>query len=95
MMLPLRKELFWDIDFDKIDLTKHRRIIIERVLTLGNWDEFRYLLKTYDEQTLVNEIKQIGYLDPKTINFVVNFFPIKKTQLRCYTRKQSMEQHWN
>lgn len=95
MMLPLRKELFWDIDFDKIDLTKHRRIIIERVLTLGNWDGFRYLLKTYDEQTLVNEIKQIGYLDPKTLNFVVNFFAIEKTQLRCYTRKQSMEQHWN
>lgn len=95
MMLPLRKELFWDIEFDKIDLTKHRRIIIERVLTLGTLDEFRYLLKTYDKQTLVNEIKQIGYLDPKTLNFVVNFFSIEKTQLRCYIRKQSIEQHWN
>jgi hypothetical protein len=94
MMLPLRKELFWDIDFDKIDLTKHRRIIIERVLTLGTLDEFRFLLKSYAEQTLVDEIKQIGYLDPKTLNFVVNFFPVEKTQLKCYTRKQLTDQHW-
>ncbi|MCF8365834.1 MAG: hypothetical protein K9H16_08635 [Bacteroidales bacterium] len=94
-MLPLRKELFWDIDFNKINLLTHKRIITERVLTLGNLDEFFFLLDAYDRQTLVDEISQIGYLDPKTLSFVISFFNIDKNQLKCYTRIQSMIQHWN
>ena len=94
-MLPLRKELFWDIDFSKVNQVSHKRIIIERVLTLGNLDEFFFLLDTYDTQTLVGEISQIGYLDPKTMSFVVSFFNINKKDLKCYTRKQSIVQHWN
>jgi hypothetical protein len=88
-MLPLRKELFWDIDFSKMNLLTHKRIITERVLTLGNLEEFYFLLDTYDTQTLVEEISQLGYMDPKTMSFVVSFFNIDKNQLTCYTRKQS------
>jgi hypothetical protein len=94
-MLPLRKELFWDIDFSKLDSVKHKRIIIERVLSLGNLNEFYFLLNTYDTQTLVSEISDIGYLDPKTMSFVVSFFNISKNKLKCYTRKQSTAPHWN
>ncbi len=94
-MLPLRKELFWDLDFNKLDSDTHKRIIIERVLTLGNLSEFSFLLNTYDPKTLLSEIMQIGYLDPKTMNFVVSFFGINKSKLRCYTQKQSTTPHWN
>ncbi len=94
-MLPLRKELFWDIDFVKLDPDKHKRIIIERVLSLGNLDEFKFLLNTYNTNALENVISQIGYLDPKTMSFVVVFFNIPKDKLRCYTRKQSTVQHWD
>lgn len=94
-MLPLRKELFWDIDFTKLDVEKHKRLIIERVLTLGNLDEFAYLLKTYNWQTLIDIISKLGYLDPKTISFVVSFFGISKNKLACFTRKQSTTTHWN
>jgi len=94
-MPPLRKELFWDIDVGEMNPKTHKRIIIERVLTLGNLAEFRFLLHTYTSQTLVSEIEQIGYLDPKTMNFVVSFFNINKNKLRCYTRKQSTTQHWD
>ena len=55
---------------------------------------FFFLLNTYDNQTLVNEISQLGYLDPKTMSFVVSFFNIKKSELKCYTKSQSTEQHW-
>jgi hypothetical protein len=94
-MLQLRKELFWDIDFSLLDLDSHKRLIIERVLSFGNLDEFFFLLKTYDTQALVSEITQIGYLDPKTMSFVVSFFNINKSELKCYTKSQSTERHWN
>ncbi len=94
-MLPLRKELFWDIDVDKIDVEKNKRLIIERVLSLGTVDEFRFLLQTYDHHTLISTIRELAYLDPKTMSFVISFFKINKEQLKCYTKKQSAPQHWS
>ena len=94
-MLPLRKELFWDIDFNKLNSDTHKRIIIERVLSLGNLNEFYFILKTYNTQALISIISQIGYLDPKTMSFVVSFFKINKNKLKCYTQKQSTAPHWS
>jgi len=95
MMLPFRRELFWDIDFANLNLEKHKRLIIERVITLGNLEEFRQLLVIYKAEIIRQTIMELGYLDPKTMNFVISFFEIDKNQLRCYTKKQSTQQHWN
>lgn len=94
-MLPIRKELFWDTDINNLNVIKHKRIIIERVLTLGNLEEFVYILNTFDTKILVNEIQKLGYLDPKTLSFVTSFFNINKEKLRCYTKKQSTISYWN
>lgn len=94
-MLPLRKELFWDIDFEKLDIEKHRRHIIEWVLTLGNLHEFFFIKSTCNPETLKETIKQIGYLDPKTLSFVIAHFKLKKSQLRCYTKNRLMKKHWD
>lgn len=93
--IPIRKELFWDIDITKLDLNKHRNLIIERVLSYGNVDEFRFILTQYKKNTIKEEIKKIGYLDPKTYNFVLTYFNLSKDQLRCYTKRQSAKQHWS
>lgn len=95
IMLPLRRELFWDIDYDHLDPEKHKRVIIERVLSYGNLQEFFFILGAYSPQTLKGEIKRLGYLDPKTISFVAGFFNISQKRLKCYTRKQSQEIHWD
>ncbi len=94
-MLPFRRELFWDIDFTNLDQEKHKRLIIERVITLGNLEEFRQLLVIYNKEIIRQTIMKLGYLDPKTMNFVISFFEIDKNQLRCYTKKLSAQQHWN
>jgi hypothetical protein len=94
-MLPLRKELFWDIDFNQLNVDAHKRLIIERIISLGNLDEFYFILNTYNTQTLVNVILQLGYLDPKTMSFVISHFNISKNKLKCYTRNRSTAVHWN
>ena len=93
-MLPFRNELFWDVDFSSLDPDIHKRLIVERVLTLGNLDEFNQILKIYDRQNIVDVIQQLGYLDPKTLSFVISFFRINKTSLKCYTKNRSTEKHW-
>jgi hypothetical protein len=93
--LPLRKELFWDVNFQKLDINTHKRLIIERVLSLGNLNEFFFLLSTYDRNTIKQVVKQAGNLDAKTIEFAASYFEINRTDIKCYTKKQSTHIHWD
>ncbi len=96
-MLPfnIRKELFWDINTEKIDASKNVQIIVERILSYGNISEFRAMLNYYGQQKIIENVKKIGYLDPKTLEFVISYFHIKSSDLLCYSKKQLNPQHWH
>ena len=38
---------FWDVDIDKIDSDISKRLVIERVFTLGNLQEIKLVIKFY------------------------------------------------
>lgn len=81
---PLRKNLFWDVDVHSIDLEKHKRFVIARVLQRGSFEDFKNLLKFYGEKTIKKEVVQIRYLDKKTLRFCSFYFDIPKEQFRCF-----------
>jgi hypothetical protein len=91
----LRRELFWDIDYNRLDNQKDKLLIIDRVLSLGNLSEFKEIYNYYGIKTIQSEISRVGYLDPKTFEFVVSFFNLKRENMRCYIKKLSQPQHWN
>lgn len=51
----LRKILFWDTDFDKINWKSQYKSVIQRVLERGNSDEKNELIRYYG-QDLVNKV---------------------------------------
>ena len=87
--IRLREHLFWDIPHDFIDPEKSKRLIIERVTTRGTMDEFRQVLNFYGQKEFLQTIKQIGYLDNKTVNYLVKIFGIRKEELKCYKPARS------
>jgi hypothetical protein len=93
--LSIRKELFWDVDPTHLDQVKNKRLIIDRIISYGNLSELLEILNYYGKDTVVEEIKKLGYLDPKTLEFVITFFEIRKEELQCFTKKQSAKAHWN
>ena len=95
-MIPeqIRKELFWDIDRVTLDTKKNRRLIIDRVLQYGNLSELKYIFSLYGTGVITEEVKQIGYLDPKTLEFVSSYLDINKEELKCFTKKQSSPTYW-
>jgi hypothetical protein len=95
LTLPIRKELFWDIDFQLMDEKKNKQIIIERVISLGNLLEFKAIEKYYGHRLIKNTLSKIGYFDPKTLEFVLSYFHLKPGNLKCYTRRQLHQQYWN
>jgi antitoxin HigA-1 len=54
----LRKSLFWDIDFSKINWEKQFKAVIERVYERGNELEKSEIVKFYGEQVVEETLKE-------------------------------------
>jgi len=91
----IRKSLLWEYETDKIDWHKMRNVIVQRVIERGRMNDFYAILNIYELQGVKESIRQIPYLNNKDQAFVCSVFDIKKEELKCYTRKQLKNQHWN
>ncbi|RKX17303.1 MAG: hypothetical protein DRP35_11170 [Candidatus Zixiibacteriota bacterium] len=85
ILQQLSKHLFWDVDISEVDVEKHVRFIVERVVTRGNLNDFKLLLKTYTKKMIAQNVVKIRSLDKKTINFLSIYFDIDKKDFRCYS----------
>lgn len=50
--MKLRQSLFWDTDPKQLDVKKHARYIIERIMDFGKDNEVRWMRKTYTKSQL-------------------------------------------
>ncbi len=87
--------LFWDTDINKIDAEKHAAYIVERVMTRGTLDEFKLLIQYYGKSRVSETVKNLRYLDERTLHFCSAYFNVPINQFRCYIEKQSSPTHWN
>jgi len=78
-----RSELFWDVDVDSIDVDRHARFVIERILTRGDLAEWKSLLALYGKKRICDEAVELRTLDPKSRNFLTVCFGIDKKAFRC------------
>lgn len=46
------KGYFWDTDFERLDLERHRRFIAERLMEKTTPDTFRWLFAHFDREEL-------------------------------------------
>ena len=54
------KKFFWDVDFNLLDLEKHRKFILERFLNYGTFDTFKWIFKTFDSEEVKEFIDKKG-----------------------------------
>lgn len=91
----LAPQYFWDVDLSKLNESDSKRLIIERIVTLGTLKEIHGLIHHYGRKEVIKMIHSIHYMDPKTLNFVSRLFDIPLSSLRCYTRKLWESPLWN
>jgi len=90
----LKRQYFWDVDFKELDAEKSRRLIIERVFTLGTSEEIMLIVDYYGTETIIQVLTSLNYLDPKTLNFVSLYFNVPLPSFKCYIRRQSGRKCW-
>ncbi|NJO69055.1 MAG: hypothetical protein HC830_06995 [Bacteroidetes bacterium] len=83
--VTLRDNLFWDIPKDKIDPLKNAPLIVERVLTRGDKNEFADVVNFYGENFFINIAMKLKTLDRKTVNFLSAVFRLKRKVLHATT----------
>lgn len=86
---------FWDVNIDEMDDIRSKRLIIERVCTLGNLKELKLLIDAYGKTDIINELCNLKYIDSKTLAFFSLIFNIPKKKFKCYKNRQLKHQHWN
>ena len=80
---PFAQNLFWDANIEGIELQKHKRYIIERVLTRGRIEDFRKLLTLYSNDEIKTELRKSKDLDSKTRHFSSWYFQIPEVELHA------------
>ncbi len=94
ILQDVKPQYFWDVDYANMDTEKSRRLIIERVFTLGTSKEIIRVINHYGEETVIDVLTNLNYLDPRTLNFTSMFFNIPLPSFKCYKRRQSNREYW-
>ncbi len=55
----IRKVLFWDTDFNRIDWIKNKRAIIKRIFERGNDKEISEIIQFYSQEAVKQELDKI------------------------------------
>lgn len=57
---PKNPVYFWDVDAGKLDAHNSKRLIIERVFSLGNLEEITMLIDFYGEKQIVDTLCKLN-----------------------------------
>ena len=87
--------MLWEFDLEKFDWQQMRNEVVQRVLERGRMDDFYAILNLYGVEGVKEALREIPYMNDKDMNFACVAFDLRKEELKCYTKKQSMPLHWN
>jgi hypothetical protein len=95
LVKQLKTQYFWDVDRNFLDDNNSKRLIIERVFSLGTIEEINLIISYYGREETKRVICKLHYLDPKTLNFASKFLNLRKKEFACYTRRRLHQIFWN
>ena len=92
--MNLSKEIFWDVDYTKIDYDKSANWVICRVLDRGSLNDWKEMKVHYGIDKILDAAKNVRYLSKKTVYFLSAMYDVPLTQFRCYNLMQFQQEHW-
>ena len=86
----LRKTLFWDVNFKKLDAQKSTQFIIGRVLDFGNLNEWKIIKEFYGLEKIRETARKHVFSDTRNTHFWAMILNIPLKNLKC-TRNPSLK----
>ncbi len=88
-----KTSLFWDAE--KINPGKNKRFIIERILELGDVDDFRWAVSFYTKEDIKNALLKSRKLSKKSANFWKAYFNINSKEWNKNRSPKQLSAFWN
>ena len=90
----LNPSLLWDFGEKEFSFQENKKIIIQRVVEYGTLEDWSFIIKQYGEAEVVRNIKELSGLSKLNVNFICKVFNLKPHELKCCTKPQWRNQHW-
>jgi hypothetical protein len=91
----LPRRLFWEFRYDDIEWRAEYLTVMARVIERGTPEEWAEMIRFYGKAKVIHALKEeIKFLADYAIEEVCAYFPLRKEELLCYTRKLSRPGHW-
>ncbi len=89
----LSAHLFWDVNPDILNFEKNKKLIIQRVLNYGLFNDWQIIVKQYGISEIAKTAVSLRELDKKSAAFISLLSKIPQDQFQCFSSKQSTPQH--
>ena len=86
--------LFWDVDPATLDIERHLKYVVARVLEAGTFDDWLLLRHRFTLSGIIDVARQLRSLDPKALAFLSVVGHVPRETFRCFTSRPSALAHW-
>lgn len=90
------KQYFWDIDFDKLDVERHRFFVIKRILNYGDEKAIEWMNSHFDRDDQVRALCTTRDISLRSANFWAVILGISKKKVKCLQKRylEIRKQFW-
>lgn len=80
--------IFWDVDYEKLDVDLRANFVIERVFERGDVEDIRQCRRYYGDEKVTQSLLTAKYLPLETIHFASAIIDKPLNEFRCYILRQ-------
>jgi hypothetical protein len=90
----LNQTLFWDVNFEKLDIDKYWPSVVVRILEYGDWEQWQAARRYYGDKKIIEAVTSVKWLTEKAWIFCSAVYNIPKENFKCYTTRLSSPVPW-
>jgi glutamate mutase epsilon subunit len=83
------RRIFWDVDFDKLDIDEKANFVISRIFERGDIEDIRQCRRYYGDEKIEKVILNVPFLPEHRMNLAAVIINRDISELKCYTLRQS------
>ena len=88
LLLQLTKGLLWNFDVDKLDYSRDKELIIERIIDAGLENDEIIMWKLYSYEDIKNVALNMENLHEEKVTYMAFVLEVGEIEFKCYKKKQ-------
>ena len=82
------RRIFWDVDFDKLDIDEKADFVIARIFERGDIEDIRQCRRYYGDEKITEVLLNVRFLPEHTMYLAAAVINKDIKEFRCYKHRQ-------